>query len=194
MVKRSWYHLSELHPIDRPNGKYKKIVDLERFMVFCILDTACTYKMVCNTFDKLEEYNMTTRKGLKRNREAKIEAVLKVAGYRFPKTHAKRIKAFGDNDIDLKKASRKELVDNVKGIGLKLASFFLRNTRGEDHAVLDVHTLRWLEQKTRHMGKKYKTLSYEDKEKLFKQFAKKMGMDTMALDLKIWQENRVGNK
>lgn len=183
--------MSQLHQIDRPNGHYKTVRDLEKFMIFCILDTACTYKMVCNTFDYLEAYQLTSRKALGNSTENFIKAILKVAGYRFPSTHAKRLKAFGDNNIDLRTASREEMVKNISGIGMKLASFFLRNTRGEDMAVMDVHTKRWLYNK---LGKKPNSLTYNQEEEAFKKIAKKMGYETQDLDLKIWQENRVGNK
>ncbi len=184
--------MSELHQIDRPNGKYKKIVDLERFLVFCILDTACTYKMVCNTFDYLERFDMTTRKGIKNATEDKIRGVLQVAGYRFPSQHAKRIKAFGDNEIDLRKTSREELVKNVKGIGMKLASFFLRNTRDIEYAVLDVHTLRWLRANHNFSDKIWKRMTYQDKETFFRLDAERLGKGVMELDLEIWNKYRVG--
>src|SRR3989304_4425917 len=135
----------ELHNIDRPleGSKYNDL-ELDEFMVFCILDTACPYEMVCKVFDALRESGMTTRKGIMHWREDMIEKTLKKAGYRFPKQHASRIKKFGYSSIDLRTATRKELVDDITGIGMKLASMFLRNTRGKDYAVIDVHTERWL--------------------------------------------------
>jgi len=180
-----------LHQIDKPNGKYT-LKELDEFMVFCILDTACTYKMVCNTFDELRRNNMTTRRGIRGKTLGQIRARLQFAGYRFPIQHAKRIKAFGDNPINLKTANRTELVKNINGIGLKLASFFLRNTRGEDHAVLDVHTLRYVDK----MAKKSNVLlkTYFEKESFFKKLAEKQGKTTMELDLEIWQKMRVDNK
>ena len=75
--------MSKLHQIDKPYGGYL-LKELEEFMVFCILDTACTYKMVCNTFDELRVHDMTTRKGIKRFTVKQIEARLRWAGYRFP--------------------------------------------------------------------------------------------------------------
>ena len=53
---------------------------------------------------------------------------------------------FSNNTINLRTATRDELVKNVKGIGYKLASMFLRNTRGEEYAVMDVHTKRYLKE------------------------------------------------
>jgi len=184
-----------LHDIDKPQGKYSDL-ELDEFMIFCILDTACPYEMVCKAFDKLRELGMTTRRGIMHWREDMIENALRRTGYRFPKQHAKRIKDFGYNSIDLKTATRKELVDNINGIGMKLASMFLRNTRGEDYAVIDIHTERWLMATFMkvYRGKIKVPRTYEEKEKYFKEMAKAKGMTTKDLDLMIWQENRIGNR
>jgi len=187
----------ELHNIDRPleGSKYNDL-ELDEFMVFCILDTACPYEMVCKVFDALRESGMTTRKGIMHWREDMIEKTLKKAGYRFPKQHASRIKKFGYSSIDLRTATRKELVDDITGIGMKLASMFLRNTRGKDYAVIDVHTERWLManlMKT-YRGKIKAPKTYEEKEKYFKELAKAKGMTTKDLDLEIWQKMRIGNR
>ena len=187
----------ELHDIDRPleGSKYGDL-ELDEFMVFCILDTACPYEMVCKAFDELREMGMTTRKEIMKWREDMIENALKRAGYRFPKQHAGRIKKFGYSSIDLKTATREELVENITGIGMKLASMFLRNTRGEDHAVIDVHTERWLmgELMKTHRGKIKPPKTYEEKERYFKEFAKAKGKTTKELDLEIWQKMRIGNR
>lgn len=185
--------MSKLHQIDKPYGGYL-LKELEEFMVFCILDTACTYKMVCNTFNELRAHDMTTRKGIKNHSEKEIVAILRWAGYRFPVQHASRIKAFGDNKINLKTATRYELVKNVNGIGLKLASFFLRNTRDEDYAVLDVHTLRYVDEMVKKMKPNPIPRTYEQKEIFFRGIAQSQGKSTMELDLQIWNDRRVGNE
>jgi len=187
----------ELHNIDRPeeDKKYNKL-QLDEFMVFCIIDTAVPYEMVCRTFDALKKSKMTKRRDIMKWREDMIEATLRKAGYRFPKQQAERIKAFGYSGIDLREATREELVENIKGIGMKLASMFLRNTRGEDYAVIDVHTDRWLMANLMkaYRGKVKAPRTYEEKEKYFKEFAKAKGMTTKELDLEIWQKNRIGNR
>lgn len=178
-----------LHPIDKPNGKYTNL-QRDEFLVFCILDTAVPYAMVCKTFDALKANGMTTREGIKNHSRQMITKVLHKSGYRFPTQHAKRIKNFGNSNINLKTASREDLL-KIDGIGMKLASFFLRNTRGEDHAVMDVHTKRWLYNKT---NKKPNSLSYLEEEELFKRIAKALGKTTTQLDLEIWEANRVKNR
>ncbi|KKL75421.1 hypothetical protein LCGC14_2055060 [marine sediment metagenome] len=181
-----------LHQIDKPYGNYK-LRELEEFLVFSILDTACPYNMVCKAFDELKANDMTTRKGIKRFKAKEITARLRWAGYRFPTQQAERIKAFGDNPINLRIATREQLVDEVKGIGMKLASFFLRNTRGEEYAVLDVHTLRWLQEQHKFPKKVWRKMSYYDREKQFAMDAEFLGKSVMELDLQIWNDRRVGN-
>ncbi len=187
--------MSQLHSIDRPEGKYTKL-ELDEMLVFCILDTAVPYEMCCRAFDALKKEGYTTRKGLASPLKSMIAGTLKRAGYRFPKQHAGRLKNFSKNNINLKIATRKELVDNIDGIGMKLASMFLRNTRGHQYAVLDRHTLRYLD---RHLKNTPWTTNphpktYEEKEKLFLDIAKALGKSPMELDMEIWQRERVGNK
>lgn len=185
--------MSKLHQIDKPNGKYTK-KQLDEFMVFCILDTAVPYEMVCKTFNHLRKQKMTTREGLRPWTDYMVEKALRDSGYRFPKQHAKRLKDFSYSDINLRKASRKEMVENINGIGMKLASMFLRNTRGYKYAVLDVHTLRWLKENYKFSDDEFKRMSYEKKEKYFLEAAEFLGRDPMELDLEIWNERRVGNR
>ena len=185
----------ELHSIDRPeeDKKYNKL-QLDEFLVFCIIDTAVPYEMVCRTFDALKKSKMTKRRDIMKWREDMIEATLRKAGYRFPKQQAERIKAFGYSGIDLKTVTREELVRDVKGIGMKLASMFLRNTRGHQYAVIDVHTDRWLEKELRAFDQWKPRMTYEEKEKAFIGLANILGKTPMELDLEIWQKNRIGNR
>lgn len=47
--------------------------------------------------------------------------------------------------LDIETCSLGDLLD-VYGIGMKTAKFFLLYSRGEKHAVLDVHILKWMRQ------------------------------------------------
>ena len=185
----------ELHSIDRPeeDKKYNKL-QLDEFLVFCIIDTAVPYEMVCKTFDALKKSKMTKRRDIMKWREDMIEQTLRKSGYRFPKQQAGRIKAFGYSGIDLKTVTREELVRDVKGIGMKLASMFLRNTRGHEYAVIDVHTDRWLEKELRAFDQWKPRMTYEEKERAFIGLANILGKTPMELDLEIWQKNRIGNR
>ena len=85
--------------------------------------------------------------------------------------------------------TRDWFVKNVKGLGYKEASHFLRNIgHGRDLAILDVHILRNLKRygaikqiPTSITKKKY--LEIEDK---MRQFSKRIGIPLEALDLLFW--------
>ena len=140
---------------------------------------------------KAEKY--TTRGDFTEFNKPNIERILKANGCRFWKTKAQRIVEFGSNPINLKVATREELVNNVKGVGMKLASMFLRDTRNIDLAVMDVHTKRWLAKQLEMRNIPYPK-KYEDEEKLMLQFAKEHNTTIRELDYAIWNTGRIGNK
>lgn len=63
---------------------------------------------------------------------------------------------------------------------------FLRNTRGETYAVVDVHIRRWLAER----GYNPKA-PYQELEDAFLKEAAKLNKDPRDLDLEIWQERRI---
>ena len=92
--------------------------------------------------------------------------------------------------IDIKKKlkgmkspkAREWLVSNVKGLGMKEASHFLRNVGYFDLAILDRHILSLMGE-----GKKYPTKKkYLEIEKKFKKIADKLKMSPAELDLYMW--------
>ena len=94
----------------------------------------------------------------------------------------------GEKDVF---ALREWLIENVKGIGYKEASHFLRNIgKGDDIAILDRHILKNLvkykvidEVPKSLTGKKY--LDIEDK---MRAFAQQTGIPFAHLDLLWWSE------
>lgn len=161
--------------------------NLEHHMVFCVLDTACSYLKVCEAFNALKKHGLITRKALQKANQNELIIILKNVGYRWANQKAYYLKDFGSNSINLKTATRKEIVDSVLGIGMKLASMFLRNTRDEEYAVMDIHTKRWLYER---IEKPYNSLSYEKEEELFKSAAELAGKTVAQLDYEIWNERR----
>lgn len=84
--------------------------------------------------------------------------------------------------------AREWLVKNIKGLGYKEASHFLRNVGYLELAILDRHILNLMkedgliDEKPKSLTKK-KYLEIEGK---FRQIAKKLGMSCAELDLYMW--------
>ena len=120
---------------------------------------------------------------------------LKGLGYRFPNIRASFIVEARRHLEKLpelcysteEQRAREWLVSNVKGIGMKEASHFLRNTGAKNLAILDMHVLRALERagiacKPKTLTKK-KYLAIEEK---IRDFASELELSLAELDLLIW--------
>ena len=86
-------------------------------------------------------------------------------------------------------AARQWLIDNIKGLGYKEASHFLRNVGyGEDLAILDVHVLRSLERLgvIDEFPKSLSPNKYLQIEEKVRQFSSKLGIPASHLDLLFW--------
>lgn len=96
----------------------------------------------------------------------------------------KIIKSISDNI-----SARMFLENNIKGIGYKEASHFLRNIGfGNNIAILDRHILRNLV-KYKIIDEIPKTISYKkylEIENKMKEFAREIGIDIMHLDFVLW--------
>ena len=146
------------------------------------------YEKVCKAFDNLDKFGYTTRAGIREVSERHLADCLKMTGFRFPNQTGRFIKLFGDNPIDLKYTTRDSLVKDVKGIGMKLASMFLRNTRGDQVAVIDVHIINFLKERGEYQG------SYLKDEATLIKIANDNDISIHDLDFIIWEDRRVGNK
>jgi len=121
--------------------------------------------------------------------EKELSRELKNLRYRFPNKRAHYIcvaqKCFKIKDMIKNmpsKEAREFLVENVKGMGMKEASHFLRNTGRTDVAIIDRHILR-------SMGKEVKSISrkeYENAEKILENVARKTKTTLAELDLILW--------
>jgi len=86
------------------------------------------------------------------------------------------------------KEAREWLVRNVKGLGYKEASHFLRNIGYKNLAILDRHILNLMKEndiineKPKSLNKK----NYFEIEEKFSEIAKKAGMSNAELDLYLW--------
>jgi len=85
-------------------------------------------------------------------------------------------------------AARKFLVNNIKGLGMKEASHFLRNIGYRNVCIIDNHVtnclceLKVLPNKKKPSSRK----QYLEVEQKMKAYSKKMGIDVDELDLVFW--------
>jgi N-glycosylase/DNA lyase len=120
---------------------------------------------------------------------------LKEYGHRFPNVRAKYINLSKTCKKDLNKivkfhdknAIREWTVKNVKGLGYKEASHFLRNIGFDDYAIIDFHIIDILEKYD--IIKRPKSLTkkrYLEIENELKKIAKKTDLTLSELDLYLW--------
>ncbi|MCD6495781.1 MAG: N-glycosylase/DNA lyase [Candidatus Aenigmarchaeota archaeon] len=126
--------------------------------------------------------------------EEGLESELRKLGHRFPKARAGYIVEARKHIDELPKLmkmsgkdAREWLVGNVKGLGCKEASHFLRNIGFTDVAIVDFHILDILERNG--IIKKPKTLTgkrYTEIENVLMKLGGKLGMNLGELDLCLW--------
>ncbi len=83
--------------------------------------------------------------------------------------------------------SRNFLVENIKGLGMKEASHFIRNTGGQNLAILDRHILSLLsDYKIIDRPKKLNVQTYLEIERKFVDLSSVLRMSPAKLDLFLW--------
>jgi len=176
-------------------GKNANAEELFTELAFCILTPQSKAKLCWDTILEMQKKNILF-KGTKKEIKEKLQKVRfknKKTEYLFEA----RNKFFGDNNSiyeNIKKSKsplelREYLVKNVKGIGWKEASHFLRNIGlGADIAILDRHILRnlielgILEEYPKNLsGKKY-----EEIEEKMKKLSKNLEIPMDTLDHVFW--------
>lgn len=136
--------------------------------------------------------------GLFKMPEENLAKKLSELGHRFPNARAKFIfeaRKYKDNikeildSFESESEARDWLVKNIKGLGMKEASHFLRNIGYKNLAIIDFHILDLLE--AYGLVEKPKTLSpknYLEIENILRQISNKTDTDLGALDLYLWYE------
>jgi N-glycosylase/DNA lyase len=128
--------------------------------------------------------------------EDELADKLEMFGHRFPQSRAKYIVEARKIINQLRNvlhshasswAIRDWLVKNVKGLGYKEASHFLRNIGFMDLAIIDFHIINLLSRygliaKPKVLTKK----KYIEIERMLKKIAEKVGLDLGVLDLYLW--------
>ena len=165
------------------------IEDIFIEMCFCIMTANCgaekcieIHELIGDDFLNLSENDLVSN--------------FKKYGYRFPNVRAnyviesrKLIKELEDTLKDSKNEAnlREWIVKNVKGLGYKEASHFLRNVGFQDYAIIDFHIVDLLVKY--HLINKPKTMTkskYLEIEGILKELGEKLKLNMAQLDLYLW--------
>ena len=195
--------MNSLHPIDRPRPDWNDF-NLHKYLVFCMIDSNEPYARVCKTFDNLmfEYLNWNSTRGtlawipvfLASLTEKQLSKILKKTGYHYHNQMARYLIRWAKGPYSqpsyLKTATREMIVHDITGISWKLASMFLRNSRGLQYAVIDRYIRNYLIEKG-YMGPRTGEKGYKLMEKRFIEIANDKGMTPYDLDMQIWNSKRV---
>jgi len=158
--------------------------DIFRELSFCILTAGTSAELCIKTINHLGE---TLFKGNREDIQKKLKEV-----YRFHTIRARYIYDARNNflEIDINHPEIRDLlVKNIKGIGMKEASHFLRNIGFFDYAIVDFHIVDILAKNG--LIERPKTITpkkYIEIESILKKLAKKLNMSLGELDLYLWYE------
>jgi N-glycosylase/DNA lyase len=156
-------------------------------LAFCLMTPQSKAKLCWNSVKMLKEKNILF------SNAGKIRPYLNCRfgnnKARYIEEAAKRFdeikKRLQDDD---KKEIRNWLVKNIKGLGYKEASHFLRNIGVDDFAILDRHILKNLKQYgvIEEVPKSLTPKKYLEIEKKMDEFSKRIGIPLPHLDLLLW--------
>jgi N-glycosylase/DNA lyase len=159
-------------------------------LCFCLLTANFNAEKSINIQNKIGN-------GFLKLSEEELSKKLKKLGHRYPNTRANFIylaRVHKDslkdkiNSFDSDEDRREWLVKNIKGLGYKEASHFLRNIGYKDYAIIDFHIIDVLEREGLIQDKP-KTLNrkkYIKIEAILRKLAKKLKMNLAELDLYLW--------
>ena len=132
--------------------------------------------------------------------EEQLSKRLSELGHRFPNARARFIFEARKHSHNLKEildyydtdqTKRDWIVENIKGIGMKEASHFLRNIGYTDAAIIDFHIIDLLVREGLIEQPKSKTLSpkrYIEIENILRELSQKTDTPLGELDLYLWYE------
>lgn len=169
--------------------KHSSINDIFKELCFCIMTANCGAEKCIEIHEKINDEFLNLP-------QPQLAERFKDLGYRFPNLRSKfivearkkmknlyEITKLNNDEFEL----REWLVKNIKGIGYKEGSHFLRNIGYKNLAIVDFHILDLLVQyelieKPKALTKKI----YLDIENLLKRIAKELNLNLAELDLFLW--------
>jgi len=187
------------------NSQLKKIIDLrmKEFENLGMEDSEEIFKELCFC---LLTANFSAHGGIKIQKEIgdnflkfdeeNLSKKLSELGYRFPNTRAKYIfmaRKYSGNlkeildKLETEEKKREWLVENIKGLGMKEASHFLRNIGYNNLAIIDFHIINLLvKEKLIEEPKNLNEKKYLEIEDLIRKIAQKVDLKPGELDLYLW--------
>jgi len=162
--------------------------ELFKELCFCILTANFNAEKSIKIQNEIGEYLLT-------DSEEELAKKLKNLGHRYPNNRAKYISESikcKDKLKDVvqfhdKNALREWIVNNIKGLGYKEASHFLRNIGFDNYAIIDFHIIDLLVKY--EIINRLKTITkkkYLEIEELLKKIAKETNLTLAELDLYLW--------
>ena len=182
---------------------YEKKRDLIRsFISSCsIKDDECLFGELCFCIMTPQSRAKYCRQAVNRLKSDKKlftanekELLNYLKGVRFPEVKAKRIVEARKKLPELKskldfepKELREWLVENIKGLGMKESSHFMRNIGFKGMAIIDVHIQNFLRNIGKTEGNKSLTRKrYLELEKSFLDLSERIRVPPEELDIAIW--------
>ena len=157
--------------------EFENVEDLFEELCFCLM--TANFRA-----DKCIQIQKEIGRGFRTLNERELATKLKEMGHRFWSQRAKRIVLARDLDLVL---DRDWLVENVKGMGMKEASHFLRNIGIKDVAIIDFHIVDLLVRE--EVIERPKTITpkkYLDIENILRKIGEKLKISLAELDLYLW--------
>lgn len=174
--------------IDSRIKEFKSVKDPFKELCFCILTANSTAEQCIRVHGKVGD-------GFHTLTPTKLQQTLKKYGARFHTKRASYIVEARKKKKELEKTLkylqgedlRQWIVNNIKGLGMKEASHFLRNIGFDDYAIIDFHIIDLLEKND--LIKRPKTMNknfYLQAEKVLDKLAKRTKLTQAELDLYLW--------
>jgi len=166
--------------------EFENVLDEELFSELCFCLMTANFKA-----DRCIELQKLIGEGFHDWKREKLASFLKEKGHRFWPQRAERIVLAREHKRELERVrsegDRDWLVENVKGLGMKEASHFLRNVGFGDVAIIDFHIVDLLvDEGILERPKGMNTRRYLEIEDLLREIAKRVGMSLGELDLYLW--------
>ncbi len=192
---KNWHRLKKSEINNRLLEFKKPKSDKEIFeeLCFCILTANASARMGLKSIAAIKDKILTASeteiknqlKGNHRFYNARARYIVHTRNY-LKKICGLKMKKLLDSTKDIRKYFAE--TKDIKGIGYKEASHFLRNIGYSDYAILDKHILNSLREMKviKEIPKQLTEQKYCEIEKKMKKFSKKIGINMDELDLTLW--------